>query len=43
VLIASTGLRKGEALALHWDKVDLDAGALRVAATRPRRGPVGDD
>lgn len=33
VLIASTGLRKGEALALRWDKVDLDAGVLRVAAT----------
>lgn len=36
VLIASTGLRKGEALALRWDKVDLDAGALRVAATISR-------
>ena len=33
VLIAATGLRKGEALALRWDKVDLDAGVLRVAAT----------
>jgi integrase len=33
VLIASTGLRKGEALALRWDRVDLDAGVLRVAAT----------
>jgi integrase len=33
VLIAATGLRKGEALALRWDKVDLDAGMVRVAAT----------
>jgi integrase len=33
VLIASTGLRKGEALALRWDRVDLDTGTLRVAAT----------
>ena len=32
VLIASTGLRKGEALALRWDRVDLDAGTLKVAA-----------
>jgi integrase len=36
VLIASTGLRRGEALALKWDKVDLDGGALRVAATIAR-------
>jgi integrase len=36
VLIASTGLRRGEALALKWDKVDLDGGALRVAATLAR-------
>jgi len=32
-LIASTGLRKGETLALRWDRVDLDAGTLKVAAT----------
>ncbi|WP_249025795.1 tyrosine-type recombinase/integrase [Mycobacterium europaeum] len=38
VLIASTGLRKGEALALSWDAVDLDAGVLRVAATISRVG-----
>jgi integrase len=38
VLIASTGLRKGEALALSWDRVDLDAGVLRVAATISRIG-----
>lgn len=36
VLIASTGLRRGEALALKWDKVDLESGALRVAATIAR-------
>ena len=28
VLIAATGLRKGEALALRWDEVDLDAGGV---------------
>lgn len=32
-LIAGTGLRRGEALALHWDAVDLATGTLRVAAT----------
>ena len=36
VLIASTGLRRGECLALSWDRVDLDTGALRVAATIAR-------
>ena len=35
-LIASTGLRKGEALGLSWDRVDLDAGILRVTATLGR-------
>jgi integrase len=35
-LIAATGLRKGEALALRWDRVDLDAGVLKVAATISR-------
>lgn len=30
VLIATTGLRRGEALALRWDKIDLNAGQLRV-------------
>ncbi|MDO3636014.1 tyrosine-type recombinase/integrase [Mycolicibacterium arseniciresistens] len=38
VLIAATGLRKGEALALRWDCVDLEDGALRVAATIGRVG-----
>ena len=33
VLIAATGLRRGEALALPWSAVDLDAGLLRVTAT----------
>lgn len=36
MLIASTGLRKGQALALRWDRVDLDAGVLKVAATITR-------
>jgi integrase len=38
VLIASSGMRKGEALALMWDQVDLDAGLLRIAATISRIG-----
>ncbi len=36
MLIASTGLCRGEALALRWDRVDLDAGTLKVAATLSR-------
>lgn len=35
-LIAATGLRKGEALALSWDRVNLDTGHLRVSATLGR-------
>lgn len=35
-LIAATGLRKGEALALTWEDVDLDAGTLRVRGTLAR-------
>ena len=35
-LIASTGLRKGECLGLRWDRVDLDSGTLKVAATLGR-------
>ena len=36
LLIAATGLRKGEALALRWDRVDLDAGTVKVLATISR-------
>jgi integrase len=38
LLIAATGLRRGECLALTWDQVDLEAGSLRVAATLGRVG-----
>ncbi|MBN7304334.1 tyrosine-type recombinase/integrase [Mycobacteroides abscessus subsp. bolletii] len=38
VLIAATGLRKGEALALRWDAVDLDKRVLKVSATLGRIG-----
>jgi len=38
VLIATTGLRRGEALALRWENLDLAAGTLRVAATIGRVG-----
>ena len=37
-LIASTGLRRGEALALRWEHVDLDAGVLRICSTVTRIG-----
>jgi integrase len=49
LLIATTGLRRGEALALRWSHVDLDAGALRVRDTVQRidgklsTGPVKTD
>jgi len=33
ILIAATGLRRGEALALRWDAVDLASGTLKVIAT----------
>jgi integrase len=36
VLIAFTGLRRGEALALRWSDLDLDLGVLRVAGTLGR-------
>lgn len=36
VLIAATGLRRGEALALHWSDIDLDAGSLVVRGTLGR-------
>ncbi len=35
-LIATTGLRKGEALALAWDAVDLERGEILVRATLTR-------
>src|SRR5262249_20229879 len=36
VLIAGTGLRRGEALALHWSDVDLDDSVLVVRGTLGR-------
>lgn len=38
LLLLGTGLRRGEALALGWDDVDLDAGHLRVRGTLSRVG-----
>ena len=38
-LIAATGLRRGEALALRWEHINFKDGALKVAATI---GRVGD-
>lgn len=35
-LMVGTGLRRGEALGLHWQDVDLDAGQLRVRWTLSR-------
>jgi integrase len=35
-LMLATGLRREEALALHWSDVDLDGGALRVRWTLTR-------
>ncbi|MCU1668491.1 MAG: integrase family protein [Blastococcus sp.] len=35
-LMLATGLRRGEALGLHWSDVDLDGGALRVRWTLTR-------
>jgi hypothetical protein len=37
VIVLRLGLRKGEALALRWDDVDLDAGTLAVRGTLKRR------
>jgi integrase len=36
VLVAGTGLRRGEVLALHWSDIDLDAGLLAVRGTLGR-------
>ena len=33
VLLATTGMRRGEALGLRWSDVDLDAGRLRIVQT----------
>jgi integrase len=38
VLIAATGLRKGEALALRWSDINFAGASLRVAATLSRVG-----
>jgi integrase len=40
VLMLSLGLRRGEALGLAWDDVDLDAGALRVRRALKRERDV---
>ncbi len=37
-LIARTGMRRGEALALKWEDIDLDAGTLRIRGTLARVG-----
>ena len=37
-LIAATGLRRGEAIGLHWHDVNLDAGELKVRHTLGRVG-----
>ena len=41
VLIASTGLRKGEALGLGWQDVDLEAGRLTVRRALQRQPGIG--
>jgi integrase len=33
VLLATTGMRRGEALGLRWNDVDLDAGRIRIVQT----------
>jgi integrase len=41
VLVLSLGLRQGEALALRWPDIDLDAGDLIVRGTLKRRKGAG--
>ncbi len=41
LLALSTGLRRGELLALKWDDLDLDAGALSVHRSLGRSGTLG--
>jgi integrase len=41
VLIGSTGLRKGEALGLGWQDVDLEAGKLTVRRALQRQPGIG--
>ena len=41
VLLAGTGMRRGEALALRWADVELDGGQLRVRRTLGRVDGVG--
>ena len=38
LLVTALGLRRGEALALHWQDVDLERGHLQVKATLQRLG-----
>lgn len=40
VLLATTGMRRGEALGLRWADVDLDAGRVRVVQTIVQTGRV---
>ncbi len=45
VLAITTGLRRGELLALRWDDADLERGRLRVGPTHTRekrRYLIGD-
>jgi integrase len=41
VVLATTGLRLGEALGLRWDDIDLDAGTLRVQRALQRQSGKG--
>jgi integrase len=41
VVVLRLGLRKGEALALRWDDIDVDAGTLTVRGTLKRRNGGG--